>query len=146
MRKSKEIRLINQRIQDVAGPLKKRCLDLVAQLTLIDGRSKKAKAIRAEIVALEAEHAENQARIQALLDGLNRRPTELDRVAVHQLAGIEAEIAEDERQGRDPFAKRKLLLQLMRGLELKPAPAAPKAKPDSDWANYLASPAETVTP
>jgi hypothetical protein len=63
---------------------------------------------------------------------LNRKPNELDRLAVKLAASLEVEIDTLEREGRDPFRQRQQLLQLLRGLGIRPAPVAPKSAPSVD--------------
>jgi hypothetical protein len=125
----KQMQALKKQTRDVTGALKEQILALVARLALTDGRTRQGRALRAEIEALEAEYEAHQEKIKTLLDGFGRKPSELDRIVAAQIRGLEAEIAAEESAGRDCFERRKLLIQLLRGLGVKPQPAATKAGP-----------------
>ena len=86
------------------------------------------RARRRELAAqFEAERREVEA---GLLRDLGRPATERDRLAVENLSATVVKARWLRRDGRDDSDERRLLVQQMRGLGLKPAPAETAAKPD----------------
>jgi hypothetical protein len=75
------------------------------------------------------DEAKRQQLVAELVAGLGRHASALDRITIETLATTCIRADRLRSSGRADFAERKLILQLQRGLGLKPAaPAAPRAE------------------
>jgi len=114
--------------------------DLVAKLAGLDGRTREAKALLAEIKRLQAEEIERRAQLQADIAAvdalteqlmLGRPASAMDRIAARNIAALSIAVDRLERAGNVAEARetRRLLLQCSRAFGVKPAPTSAKPAP-----------------
>ncbi|WP_050420312.1 hypothetical protein [Bradyrhizobium tropiciagri] len=101
--------------------------------TALTSEQRKAAGRAHGLVRMREIAAEDKAKREALaaelLADLGRTPTALDRVSISTLAATVVRADRLRSTGRSDIEERRLIVQLQRGLGLRPAPAGPQ-KPD----------------